>query len=232
MKSNRIGIAKRLILAKKYKKAKELLRPTAEKGNSDAQHLLGYLYFGGDPETSAKDSEYWLKKAARKGHPEALAEIAETDFKKGRRSDTPDTAKGIKQLEHAAKKGSADAQRNLACTYALGEAVPYDAVKATYWYTEAAKQGHGEAQNDIAGMWLDGEAGKIDLKKAIFWYEKCASKDHNVPYAEWAAETLFQIYSGKFHSSFTDKVKAAYWKKRSHYLTKLPVRAHPDWFYE
>jgi TPR repeat protein len=101
--------------------------------------------------------------------------------------------------------GSANAQRNLACTYAVGEAVSYNPEKATYWYTRAAEQGHSEAQNDIAGMWLDGEAGKVDIEKAIFWYEQCASNDKKVPYARWAAEALSNIYSGNFDTSYLNQ---------------------------
>ena len=232
MKWNRIGIAKRLIVSGKFKKAKALLRPIAEKGNSDAQYMLGYLYYGGDLETSRKDAEYWLTKAAKNGHADALAEIAAGNFKIGSWSTTPETPNGIRQLEKAAKMGSADAQRNLACTYAIGEAVLYNPGKATYWYTKAAEQGYAEAQNDIAGMWLDGEAGKVDLEKAIFWYEKCASNDHHVPYAQWAAETLCEIYGGKFDASHLDKEKEEYWIKRAEYLSTLEFRSHPDWFYE
>lgn len=232
MKSNRIGIAKKLILAEKFKKAKKLLYPIAKKGNVEAQHLLGYLYFGGDLEMSSKESNYWLSKAAKKGHPEALAELAGTNFKIGGWSTTPDSAKGIKQLESAAEKGSADAQRNIACTYAVGESVPYNPQKATYWYTMAAEQGHAEAQNDIAGMWLDGEAGKIDIDKAIFWYIKCAENDQNVPYSQWASETLHHIYSGKYDKKYTNEKKANYWKERAIYLNDLPFRSHPLWFYK
>ncbi len=56
MKWNRIGIAKRLIVSGKFRKAKNLLRPLAEKESQDAQYMLGYLYYGGDPETSRKDA--------------------------------------------------------------------------------------------------------------------------------------------------------------------------------
>ncbi|MES9833540.1 MAG: tetratricopeptide repeat protein [Candidatus Thiodiazotropha sp. DIVDIV] len=232
MKWNRIGIGKRLIISGKYRKAKKMLRPIAENGNADAQYMLGYLYYGGDSETNSKDAKYWLTKAAKQGHPDALAEIAATDFKFGGWSTTPETPRGIKQLEKAAKKGSADAQRNLACTYAVGEAVNTDLEKAAYWYTKAAKQGHAEAQNDIAGMWLDGEAGSIDLEQAIYWYKKCAALDKNVPYAQWAAEALSNIYGGKFYDSHNDKSKEKHWKSRAKYLSKIKFRAYPDWFYE
>jgi TPR repeat protein len=56
--------------------------------------------------------------------------------------------------------------------YAVGEAVPYNAAKATYCYTEAAKQGHAEVQNEIEEIWFDGESCEIDFKKTIYWYKE------------------------------------------------------------
>lgn len=64
MQYNRIGMAKRLILARKYEKAKKLLRPIANKNNAQAQLLLGYLFFGGDLKTTPKKAQYWLQKSA------------------------------------------------------------------------------------------------------------------------------------------------------------------------
>jgi TPR repeat protein len=232
MKWNRLGIGKRLIVSGKFRKAKILLRPMAEDDNRDAQYMLGYLYYGGDPKTSSKDAKYWLTRAANNGHPDAIAEVAATDFKFGGWSTTPETPKGLRMLEKAAKKGSADAQRNLACTYAVGEAVKKDLKKATYWYTKAAEQGHAEAQNDIAGMWLDGEAGEVDLEKAIYWYEKCSALDHNAPYAQWAAEALSNIYGGTFCDTYIDKSKQIEWTERAKHLSSIEFRSFPDWFYE
>jgi TPR repeat protein len=54
MKFNRIGIAKRLILAKKFREAKKLLTPLARKNSAMAQLLLGYLYYGGDLNNTSK----------------------------------------------------------------------------------------------------------------------------------------------------------------------------------
>ncbi|MDE1462422.1 tetratricopeptide repeat protein [Spartinivicinus poritis] len=232
MKFNRIGIAKRLILAEKYKQAKKLLIPLAKKGNAEAQLILGYLYYGSDPEMSAKESEYWLKKSANNKHPEAVALLANTNYKKGCWSSVPSTQKAIKQLEWAARKGSAEAQRSLACAYAHGEVVPLDNNKVMYWDELAAKQGLAESQNDLALMLLFGEGGKADIEQAIYWYEQSASKDYNVPHAQWAAEILASIYMGEFDTQYLNEEKASYWQTRASYLGSLSFRSHPDWFYK
>ena len=46
MKFNTLEIAKRLILVKKYEKAKVLLRQLAKRDHAKAQLILGYLYHG------------------------------------------------------------------------------------------------------------------------------------------------------------------------------------------
>lgn len=232
MKYHRIGIAKRLILAEKYKKAKSLLWPLAIKNNAEAQLLLGYLYFGGDDKTTAKDSEYWLKKSSKNGNAEAMALLASTNFKIGYWNSESESRKSLKLTLKAARKGSAEAQRSLACSYAHGEIVPQDDIQTMYWDEKAAKQGLAESQNDLALMLLYHLGGKINVEKAIYWYQESASKDHNVPHAQWAAEVLASIYSGEPLNEIVDIKKAEYWKKRAQYLSGLKFRGHPDWFYK
>lgn len=67
--------------------------------------------------------------------------------------------------------------------------------------------------------------------KAIYWYEKSATHDFNVPYAEWAAEQLANIYGGQHGELYIDEEKMNYWKERAAYLAILECRSHPDWFY-
>lgn len=232
MKYTRIAIAKRLILKERFRKAKALLLPLAEKNNSEAQLILGYLYYGGDLETTASVAGYWLQKSAKNGNAEAIALVASTNFKKGTRASAPSSHKMLALTLKAAKKGSAEAQRSLACIYAHGEIVPRDDVLTMYWDEKAAKQGLAESQNDLALFLLNGIGGEIDVEKAIFWYEQSASKDHNVPYAEWAAEALASIYSGVPEPKYTDEARPAYWEKRAQYLSTLEFRGHPDWFYD
>lgn len=232
MKYTRIAIAKRLILKWRFEKAKSLLLPLAEKNNSEAQLILGYLYYTRDPKATASISEYWLNKSAKNGNAEAIALIASTNFKTGVTSSEPSNRKRLALTLKAAKKGSAEAQRSLALIYAHGEIVPQDYVLTMYWDARAAKQGLAESQNDLALFLLRGMGGKIDVESAIHWYQQSSSKDHNVPYAEFAAMALAHIYSGDFDSKYADEEKSTYWSKRARYLSKLECRAHPDWFYE
>ena len=171
MKFHRIGVAKRLILAKKYEQAKLLLRSLAT-NNAEAQLILGYLYYGGDTKTTAKESHYWLKKSAQNGNAEAIALLASTNFKKGFWSNEPQSQTSLSMTLKAANMGSAEAQRSLACAYAHGDVVPQDDIKTMYWDEKAAKQGLAESQNDLALMLLHGMGGVVDKENAIYWYKK------------------------------------------------------------
>ncbi len=231
MTFNKIGIAKRLILAEKFEKAKLLLRQLAKRNISEAQLILGYLYYGGDEKTTSKDSEYWLRKSAKNGNAEALALIASTNFKLGLWSSEPETNRSLSLTFKAARKGSAEAQRSLACAYAHGDVVDQDDVKTMYWDEKAAKQGLAESQNDLALMLLHGIGREPDTEQAIYWYTESASKDYNAPYSQWAAEALARIYSGKPDKQLSDKATSDYWDKRAKHLSTLEGRIHPNWFY-
>lgn len=232
MKFNRLGVSKRFILAKKYKKAKKLLTPLAKRKNAQAQLLLGYLYYGGDTGTSRKQAYLWLKQSAQNGNLDAIALTAQTDFKVGCWSSVPNTKKSLALTLKAAKKGSAEAQRSLACAYIHGDLVPTNIELAIYWNKQAAKQGLADSQCDLGTMYLYGDAGYVDIAQAIFWYEKAASKDYNIPEAQWAAEALSRIYSGTPDIKFHDGKKALYWESRAKMLSTLDFRPFPNWFYK
>ncbi len=232
MKFNRINIAKRLIIRKKFKSAKLLLNLLAKQNDAEAQLILGYLYFGGDINTSPEESKYWLKRSAKNGNAEALALLASASFRSGRWNTIADSRKHFLITLNAAKKGSAEAQRSMACIYAHGILVEQDDVKTMYWDERAAKQGLAESQNDLALMLLHGIGGRFDVEKALYWYTQSASKDCNVPYAQEAAEALAGIYSGEPYKELLDLEKKKYWEERGKFLGGLAYRGHPDWFYK
>lgn len=232
MPFNKLGVVKRLILNSKFQKAKKLLKPLAKKGNSKAQLIFGYLYFGGDFDISRKESEYWLKSAARKGEAEAMALLATTNFKDGYWANFSESRAQMRKIEKAANKGSVEAQRWLATTYAHGDIVPADYQKVVYWDTKAAEQGLSESQHDLGVMWMTGEAGRVDIDRSLHWYLCCVNRDHNTIDSEWAFKRIVEIYEGRFGENYKDLDKANIWKKRKEFASRLPFRNHPDWFYK
>lgn len=169
-------IVRKYILAEQFDKAKEILLPLAKSNDAGAQLILGYLYYGGDSETSAEEAEYWLLKSCENGNAEAMFYVPTTDFKNGFTSSEPKDSKYFPLLLEAANKGSADAQRSLAVLYANGESVPQDYDQTMHWDEMAAKQGLAESQHDLAVILLCGDAGVVDIPKAIHWFEQAASK--------------------------------------------------------
>lgn len=56
-----------------YRAAFIRLKPSAEKGQRDAQYAIGYMYYYGQGVVEdRKKAWYWIKAAARQGQPEAL----------------------------------------------------------------------------------------------------------------------------------------------------------------
>ena len=121
---------------KDYVTAFKELTPLAEKGNADAQLILGKMYWMGqgvlkDPEQAMK-----LFKAS------ALQGNADAQFFLGSIYLLPhtDIAEGIKWLRLSAEQGNQDAQWMLGKAYLQGDkALPRDPVQAEMWLWLAAK---------------------------------------------------------------------------------------------
>src|SRR5688572_7910535 len=99
--------ARNLIDAEHYDEATELIFSLAEHGDSEAQFLLGYLYFTSADVTRA-ESIKWLCKAVDKDHPEAcyyLSKCSQENF-----TGPPTDDESWKLLFKAAELGSKDAQ--------------------------------------------------------------------------------------------------------------------------
>ena len=230
-KFNRLSICKRLILKERYRKAKQLLIPLANKGNAHAQLILGYLYFTSDRNTSRPESIQWLQKAAKQRNPDAIYLLSSMSVSRGFWANYMVSHRQLKKIYLAARLGSAEAQRCLATSYAHGEIVKKDLNKTVYWDTKAANQGLAESQHDLGVMYLTGEAGKQDIAQSLYWFERCVDRNHNVIEAEWAFKRIIDIYEGKFGEKFKDNEMAEKYLGRSKVLLNLPYRKFPDWFF-
>jgi TPR repeat protein len=231
IKFSRLSICKRLILKERFRTAKQLLIPLANKGNAHAQLILGYLYFTSDRNTSRSESIDWLQKAAKQRNPDAIYLLSSMSVSRGFWSNYIVSQRQLKKIYLAARLGSAEAQRCLATSYAHGEIVKKDLNKTVYWDTKAANQGLAESQHDLGVMYLTGEAGKQDITQSLYWFERCVDRNHNVIEAEWAFKRIIDIYEGKFGEEFKNNEMADKQRERSSILLKLPYRNFPDWFY-
>ena len=128
--------AKRAYQQKDYATAFKELTPLAERGNADAQLILGKMYWKG--EGVLKDPEQAMKlfKAS------ALQGNADAQFFLGSIYLLPhtDIAEGVKWLRLSAEQGNQDAQWMLGKAYLQGDkALPRDPVQAEMWLWLAAK---------------------------------------------------------------------------------------------
>ena len=131
-----LASAKDAYQQKDYVTAFKELTPLAEKGNADAQFILGKMYWMGqgvlkDPEQAMK-----LFKAS------ALQGNADAQFFLGSIYLLPhtDIAEGVKWLRLSAEQGNQDAQWMLGKAYLQGaKELPRDPVQAEMWLWLAAK---------------------------------------------------------------------------------------------
>jgi uncharacterized protein len=128
--------AKRAYQQENYASALRDFTALAEKGNSEAQVLLGRMYLTGrgipkDPDTALK----WFKAAAAQGN-------ADGEFLLGSMYLLPhsDTAEGLRWVRLAAEQGNQDAQLLLGKTYMDGLLeLPRDPIQGEMWLRLAAK---------------------------------------------------------------------------------------------
>jgi len=136
----------------------------AEKGNAEAQILLGRLYLTGrgvskDPDVAVK----WFKTAAAQGN--ANAEFMLGSMYLLPRSDVP---QGLKWVRLAAEQGNQDAQLLLGKTYLEGvPELPRDPVQADMWLRLAADQNLPFYQNELGAAEREMNADQIAKGKEM-----------------------------------------------------------------
>ena len=81
---------------------------------------------------------------------------------------------GPYSLRHAAAKGDASAQYEVARRFGLGQGVEQDFEKAVMWYMQAAAQGFAPAQYRLATLYERGRGVEKSLQRAMVWYQRAA----------------------------------------------------------
>lgn len=204
----------KLLEDEKYQIIADYAQPLAESGDSQAQFLLGYLYFT-SADVSWPDSQKWLSKAAEQNHPDALyyLSVAPSDV------SSESIAARNKLLRRAAELGCVHAQRDLGCLLCVGETdetgFQKDEVEGRKWYLKAARAGHADAQYNVGLMMLSGEGGDVDIAEGLNWLHKSASSDDYDPSSESAAQVLADIYENGYFDVPIDQEKASGMRKRA-----------------
>lgn len=91
----------------------------------------------------------------------------------------PQDAEHAALLVRAAELGSGQAQRDLGCCYATGEAaLAQDRVLARYWYGKSAEAGHADAQFNFGCMLRLAEGGPKEDAAGLEWIRRAAAQHH------------------------------------------------------
>ena len=117
----------------------EALRARAERGDAEAQFMLGERYFlGKGVPQNEKEAAKWYHLAAEQGHAQAQYELG-VMYDNGQGVPQNDK-EATKWFRLAAEQGIAEAQYNLGVMYALGQGVPEDYLLAYALSNLAASQ--------------------------------------------------------------------------------------------
>jgi len=114
------------------------------------------------------------RKAANQGSTSAMASLASLD--KG--SGGTRSGESRKMFERAAEAGDPVALNNMAMTYATGDGVPVDYVKARSLFAQSAEGNNADAMFQLGLMTEQGDGGPKDDAAARVLYEKAAARDH------------------------------------------------------
>jgi len=123
---------------KNYSRAFSLLRPEAERGEAQAQYLVGRLYEDGfGVEQNYGEAARWYRAAAEQGDP--FAQHALSVFYAVGWGVAADPAESVKWLRRSAEQGYYYAENDLGSRYRLGRGVPQDNNLAYLWLDLAAE---------------------------------------------------------------------------------------------
>jgi hypothetical protein len=195
-------------------------RPRAEKGDADAQFLMGYLVFG-EKRIDFRLACEWLHRAAAQDHPEALFELSRVDESQDRANSGPPRSDAQRALlRKAADLGSVRAQADLALHLKTGYGgFAKDAVEGRAWCVRAAEGGDVGAQSMLGSMMLRGEGGPVLTAEGLGWLERAAANDRSPRlmdafHASGALQTLARVFQRGIPGIPADPEKADAFKKR------------------
>lgn len=160
-----------------YAKALRLYQVAAQRGDAEAQFIVGGMLFKGlgtDPDK--KEAFKWLLQAAKQGkHSPESMQIIGSMYLRG--SGVPQSYEEAKKwLIPAAATNNMAAITDLAFIYYNGLDGQRDSIKALELYTRAALQGDSLAQSNVGMMYATGTGTARNLAQGYAWYSIAASQ--------------------------------------------------------
>jgi TPR repeat protein len=148
----------------------KLLKRSAERGNMQAQYLLGLDYHQGAFGLAKDDAEAakWWKRSAQQGW--ANGQKAVCDLYRYGVAVTKNYVEAAKFCRLAADQGNVSAQVALASAYLNGEGVKQDDAQAAQLYLAAAERGDAWGARGFAFCLVNGRGHEKDFGAAVKWY--------------------------------------------------------------
>lgn len=149
-------------------------RANAEKGDPQAQALVGLMYVEGKgvPQDD-RQALVWLRKAADKDVPEAQYTVG-LFYSQGRGGLKKSDKEAFIWWKRAAAAGYAEAQHDLGVCYRDATGTERDHTAAVKWFQKSADQGLAQAQLNLAIQMNAGRGTRADGAKALEWALKAA----------------------------------------------------------
>jgi TPR repeat protein len=155
------------------KRAGELLSRAAALGGSDAQFLLGQLYYSGAGVEPDKNAAFnWFLAAAEQDHVEAQYILSQA-FHAGMGTEA-DPKAAVTWLRKAAENGHLPAQFRLALRLEQGDGTEQATDEAVQWYRRAAENGLPVAQRELGTHYLRGEIVEQNTAEGLRWLHSAA----------------------------------------------------------
>jgi TonB family protein len=146
----------------------------ADKGNSDGENSIGFLYEKGWVKQDYAEAEKWYRKAADQGNSRGIGNLGWLYL--GGNGVQQDYAEALKLLSEAADAGIPESQVSLGWMYERGLGVGHDYAEAMKWYRKAADQNNAQAELNIGRLYQKGLGVEADNSEAANWLRKAAAK--------------------------------------------------------
>ena len=169
-------IADEAYKAKDYAKALKYYQYAAEKNDSHAQYLLGFMYdFGQSVKQDHAEAVKWYQKAAEQGYTSAQYNLGSNLYVGN--GITQNYTEALNWWLKAAESGDADSQNNVGAMFQRGQGVKQDYSEALKWYIKASEQGHTSALYNLGLMYAEGTGMKSqNTAGALNCFYKAAQK--------------------------------------------------------
>ena len=184
------------------------LKPVAEQGDGQAQHMLAMCYYKGHGvKQDNAEAVRWFSKSANQG-------VVDSQFMLGVCYDegkgiAQNSFEAVKWFRKAADKGHAWAQISLGICYFDGTGVTKDLSEAAKMFRKAAEQGEACAQTNLGECYYRGNGVRQDYAEAAKWYRKAAEQGN-----ARAQESLGECYY-RGNGVRQDYAEAAKWYRKA-----------------